>query len=55
MLAGLSGRDKQPLVAGIVSVLGHDGVLAVPEIELLRTVCTMPHCPPPPLGPDTRK
>jgi hypothetical protein len=39
----------------MVSVLGHDGVLAVPEVELPRTVRAMPHCPLPPLGPDMRK
>jgi Zn-dependent protease with chaperone function len=55
MLAGLAGPDKQSVVAGMVSVLGHDGVLAVQEIELLRTVCAMLHCPLPPLGPDMRK
>lgn len=61
VLDGLAGRDKEAVVASMVSVLGHDGVLAVPEIELLRTVCAMLHCPLPPLArawqvaPDLRK
>jgi hypothetical protein len=55
VLAGLSGPDKQSVVAGMVTVLGHDGELAVPRLELLRTVCAMLHCPLPPLGPDMRK
>jgi hypothetical protein len=34
----------------MVTVIGHDGVMTVSEIELLRTVCAVLHCPLPPLA-----
>ena len=49
-LDGLDGPEKQFLVAGMVTVIGDDGVMTVPEIELLRTVCALLHCPLPPLA-----
>jgi hypothetical protein len=49
-LDGLDGPEKQYLVAGMVTVIGHDGVMTVSEIELLRTVCALVHCPLPPLA-----
>jgi Zn-dependent protease with chaperone function len=45
VLDGLDGPEKQYLVAGMVTVIGHDGVTTVAEIELLRTVCALLHCP----------
>ena len=50
VLDALALRDKQVLVAGMVTVIGHDGVMTVSEIELLRTVCAVLHCPLPPLA-----
>jgi hypothetical protein len=50
VLDGLDGPEKQFLVAGMVTVIGHDGVITVAEIELLRTVCALVHCPLPPLA-----
>jgi Zn-dependent protease with chaperone function len=49
-LDGLEGPEKQSLVAGMVTVIGYDGVTTVTEIELLRTVCALLHCPLPPLA-----
>ncbi len=49
-LDALAGPEKELLVAGMVTVIGHDGVMTVSEIELLRTVCAVLHCPLPPLA-----
>ncbi|MGH3757982.1 M48 family metallopeptidase [Actinophytocola sp.] len=49
-LDALEGLEKEFLVAGMVTVIGHDGVMTVSEIELLRTVCALLRCPLPPLG-----
>jgi hypothetical protein len=50
VLDALDGPEKQFLVTGMVWVIGHDGVMTVAEIELLRTVCALLHCPLPPLA-----
>ena len=50
VLDALALPEKQFLVAGMVTVIGHDGVMTVSEIELLRTVCAVLHCPLPPLA-----
>ncbi len=50
VLDGLDGPEKQFLIAGMVTVIGYDGVMTVAEIELLRTVCALLHCPLPPLA-----
>jgi Zn-dependent protease with chaperone function len=50
VLDGMAGPEKQFLVAGMVTVIEHDGVMSVSEIELLRTVCALLHCPLPPLA-----
>jgi Zn-dependent protease with chaperone function len=49
-LDSLAPQQMQVLVAGMVTVIGHDGVMTVSEIELLRTVCAVLHCPLPPLA-----
>jgi hypothetical protein len=49
-LDGLDGPEKEFLVAGMVTVIGHDGVMTVSEFELLRTVCALLHCPLPPMA-----
>ena len=49
-LDALDGPEKEFLVAGMVTVIGHDGVMTVSEVELLRTVCALLHCPLPPLA-----
>jgi Zn-dependent protease with chaperone function len=48
-LDGLDPRNKQVLVESLVSAVSDDGVLTVDEAELLRTACTLLHCPLPPL------
>jgi hypothetical protein len=32
-------------VAGVVAVIAEDGVTTVTEMELLRTICGILHCP----------
>ena len=49
-LDGLEPREKEFLVAGMVTVIGQDGEMTVSEMELLRTVCAVLHCPLPPLA-----
>jgi hypothetical protein len=49
-LDGLNPADKQLLVESMVGVIGHDGTMTVAEIELLRTICALLHCPLPPLA-----
>jgi Zn-dependent protease with chaperone function len=49
-LDGLNPADKQVLVEAMVAVIGHDGQLTVEEVELLRTICALLHCPLPPLA-----
>jgi hypothetical protein len=49
-LDGLGPDDKQRLVQAMVTVIGHDGQTTVTELELLRTICAMLHCPMPPLA-----
>ncbi|WFE43839.1 M48 family metallopeptidase [Verrucosispora sp. WMMD1129] len=49
VLDGLRPADKERLVAATVAVISHDGTMTVPEIELLRTVCGLLHCPLPPM------
>ncbi len=50
VLAGLRPEDKQRLVTATVAVISQDGTMTVPEIELLRTICGLLHCPLPPLA-----
>jgi Zn-dependent protease with chaperone function len=49
-LDALDGPEKELLVTGMVTVIGHDGAMTVSEAELLRTVCALVHCPLPPLA-----
>jgi hypothetical protein len=49
-LDGLGPDDKERLVQAMVAVIGNDGQLTVTELELLRTICAMVHCPLPPLA-----
>jgi Zn-dependent protease with chaperone function len=44
-LDALDPLAKQALVEGLTAAIGHDGRVAVPEAELLRTVCAVLHCP----------
>ncbi|MBB5868201.1 Zn-dependent protease with chaperone function [Allocatelliglobosispora scoriae] len=48
-LDGLSPRDKSVLVEAMVAVIGSDGTMTNAEFELLRTICSMIHCPVPAL------
>ena len=49
-LDALDPLAKQPLVEGLVAAIGHDGRASVAEVELLRTICAVLHCPLPPLA-----
>jgi hypothetical protein len=49
-LDGLNPADKQLLVEAMVTVAAHDEQVTVAELELLRTVCALLHCPLPPLA-----
>jgi len=40
---------KELLVRGLTRAVGADGMVAVSEAELLRTICAALHCPLPPL------
>jgi Zn-dependent protease with chaperone function len=40
---------KQALVEAVTAAISHDGRVAVPEAELLRTICGVLHCPLPPM------
>jgi hypothetical protein len=48
VLDGLGDADKQRLVEATVTVISHDGVMTVEEVEMLRTVCGVLHVPLPP-------
>ena len=48
-LDGLNPADKELLLRAMVTVIGQDGEMTVAELELLRTICAMLHCPLPPL------
>ncbi|MBQ1024280.1 M48 family metallopeptidase [Micromonospora sp. C95] len=50
VLDGLRPADKERLVAATVAVISHDGMMTVPEAELLRTICGLLHCPLPPMA-----
>ncbi len=47
----LAVKSKAVLVRGLVTTIMHDGEVTVGEAELLRAICTMLHCPLPPLTP----
>lgn len=49
LLDGLEGNEKAQLVESLVLVISNDGVMTIDEVELLRTVCAVLHCPVPPL------
>ena len=44
-MSGLSPDATQQLVAGVVAVISDDGITTVTEMELLRTICSLLHCP----------
>ncbi|MFG2062934.1 M48 family metalloprotease [Micromonospora sp. NPDC048871] len=50
VLDGLRPADKERLVAAVVAVISHDGMMTVAEFELLRTICGLLHCPLPPMA-----
>ena len=45
----LMPAGKELLVRGLTRAVGADGMVAVSEAELLRTICAALHCPLPPL------
>jgi Zn-dependent protease with chaperone function len=44
-LVDLAPADKQRLVTAAVATISYDGVTTVTELELLRTICAILHCP----------
>ena len=48
-LASLRPFAKKVLIEGLVRCIAHDQKLSVEEGELLRTVCSVLHCPLPPI------
>jgi len=48
-LAGLRPFAKKVLIEGLVRCIAHDQQLSLEEGELLRTVCSVLHCPLPPI------
>jgi hypothetical protein len=50
-LTTLQPLAKEILIQGLVRSIAHDDRLTVPEAELLRTICSLLHCPLPPLLP----
>lgn len=49
-LDGLAPTEKERLVQAAVDVISADRELTVTELELLRTICALLHCPLPPLA-----
>ena len=49
----LTPAGKELLVRGLTRAIGADGVVAVTEAELLRTICAALHCPLPPMLAET--
>jgi Zn-dependent protease with chaperone function len=45
----LAPAGKELVVRGMTEAISSDGMVSVPEAELLRTVCASLHCPLPPL------
>lgn len=45
VLDALAPRDKQRFVEAMVVAVRHDGLVGAGEAELLRTACTLLHCP----------
>src|SRR4249919_695217 len=48
-LDALEPLAKEALVEGITATISHDGRIDIAEAELLRTICSVLHCPLPPL------
>jgi Zn-dependent protease with chaperone function len=44
-LMGLPPEDQQTLVGGVVATIADDGKTTLTEMELLRTMCAILHCP----------
>ena len=45
----LNPAAKQMMVEAVTAAVSHDGRVSVEEAELLRTVCSVMHCPLPPM------
>lgn len=50
-LDALVPRDRRALVAALCAVVRHDGRAGLDEVDLMRTVCAVLHCPLPLLEP----
>ena len=44
-LVGMPPEDTQRLVGGVVATIADDGKTTLTELELLRTMCAILHCP----------
>ena len=51
-LVGMPPEDTQRLVGGVVATIADDGKTTLTEMELLRTMCAILHCPLPSDPPD---
>jgi Zn-dependent protease with chaperone function len=49
VLDALLPAGKETLVLALATTVGHDGQVATAEAELLRLICTLLHCPLPPI------
>ena len=50
VLGELRPQAKEQLIKAAVAVIDHDRAMTVDEMELLRTICGLLHCPLPPLA-----
>jgi hypothetical protein len=50
VLRELRPEAKEQLIRAAVTVIDHDHAMTVDELELLRTICGLLHCPLPPLA-----
>lgn len=48
-LDSLGPLEKLQLIRGLIVTISHDNQITLEEAELLRTVCTLIHCPLPPI------
>jgi hypothetical protein len=48
-LDALEPLAKESLVEAITAAISHDGRIDIAEAELLRTICSVLHCPLPPM------
>jgi hypothetical protein len=50
VLRELRPEGKEQLIRAAVAVIDYDRTMTEDEIELLRTICALLHCPLPPMA-----